>query len=92
MVKIGSVEEGEKTGSSSFSAAQMEVLTALCDTFLPSIDVSQLPVDDLSAIKFYQTSASMAGTPQPVNIHISLFFSFSSLKGLLAFWVVFISN
>lgn len=90
MEKFGSVE-GKNVGST-LSAGQMEALVALCDTFVPSIDVSQLPVDDLSAIKFYQTSASMAGTPQPVNIHISLFFSFPSLKGLLAFWVVFISN
>ncbi|CAA2978631.1 long-chain-alcohol oxidase FAO4A [Olea europaea subsp. europaea] len=43
----------------------MEALVALCDTFVPSIDVSQLPVDDFSAIKFYQTSDSMAGTPRP---------------------------
>ncbi|KAL2517329.1 Long-chain-alcohol oxidase FAO4A [Abeliophyllum distichum] len=68
MVKIGSVEEGKNVGSRSFSAGQMEALTALCDTLLPSIDVSQLPVDDLSAVKFYQTSASMAGTPNPVSV------------------------
>ncbi|KAL2544461.1 Long-chain-alcohol oxidase FAO4A [Forsythia ovata] len=68
MVKIGSFEEGKNVGSRSFSAGQMEALIALCDTLLPSIDVSQLPVDDISAVKFYQTSASMAGTPNPVSV------------------------
>lgn len=77
MEKFGSVEEGKNVGSSALSAGQMEALVALCDTFVPSIDVSQLPVDDFSAIKFYQTSDSMAGTPRPVNI---LVFSFTSLN------------
>ncbi|CAA0838834.1 Long-chain-alcohol oxidase FAO4A [Striga hermonthica] len=57
-----------------FSAGQMEALTALCDTLLPSVDISgddlrrqdlHAPLDDV--IRFYQTSASMAGTPQLVG-------------------------
>ncbi|KAL3645815.1 hypothetical protein CASFOL_010995 [Castilleja foliolosa] len=50
-----------------FSCGQMEALIALCDTFLPSIDVNtndHHQSDDV--IQFYQTSASMAGTPDHV--------------------------
>ncbi|GMH03610.1 hypothetical protein Nepgr_005449 [Nepenthes gracilis] len=48
------------------SSREMDSLTALCDTFLPSVD----PLDagcsaaDESAARFFQTSASMAGTPE----------------------------
>ncbi|GER30320.1 long-chain-alcohol oxidase [Striga asiatica] len=60
-----------KVSKKPFSRGQMEALTALCDTLLPSVDVSgddlrrqrlHAPLDDV--IRFYQTSASMAGTPQ----------------------------
>ncbi|KAL0312327.1 UNVERIFIED_CONTAM: hypothetical protein Sradi_5632000 [Sesamum radiatum] len=40
----------------------MEALTAVCDTLLPSLDVSSVDDDD-SLIQFYRTSASMTATP-----------------------------
>ncbi|KAK2987692.1 hypothetical protein RJ640_015034 [Escallonia rubra] len=50
---------------SSLSSRQMESLTALCDTFLPSVST---PNDgrhiDNSVVKFFRTSASTAGTPE----------------------------
>ncbi|KAH7514449.1 hypothetical protein FEM48_Zijuj11G0090800 [Ziziphus jujuba var. spinosa] len=49
--------------ANSLTSREMQSLTALCDTFLPSIPVSDL-VSDESVIKFYTASASMAGTPQ----------------------------
>ncbi|KAL6544200.1 hypothetical protein OROGR_010697 [Orobanche gracilis] len=50
------------------SCGQMDALIALCDTLLPSIDVSD---DDQHrhqphVLQFYQTSASMARTPHHV--------------------------
>lgn len=50
---------------------EMEALTAVCDTLLPSV---QLPADeeyDDGLVEFYATSASMAGTPAVV-IRLSL--------------------
>ncbi|KAM7261981.1 hypothetical protein ACFE04_021058 [Oxalis oulophora] len=44
----------------------MESLTALCDTFLPSISVDSGKTDD-SLDTFYQCSASSNGTPQHVG-------------------------
>lgn len=52
-----------------FSPGQMEALSAICDTLLPSIDLSDRhhhQLDD-SVIQFFQASASMAGTPQRVR-------------------------
>lgn len=57
-----------------YSPSQMEVLSALCDTFLPSIDVSRRDQLHESVVEFFQTSASMAGTPLPVRI---LYFPFA---------------
>ncbi|KAM3734457.1 hypothetical protein ACB098_10G015800 [Castanea mollissima] len=54
----------------SLSSWEMDSLIALCDTFLPSIDVSNLTIND-SVVKFYTTSASMAGTPERVGALIS---------------------
>ncbi|GMN47620.1 hypothetical protein TIFTF001_016795 [Ficus carica] len=48
----------------------MESLTALSDTFLPSVDVSRLTADE-ALLKFYSTSASMAATPQRLGGMIS---------------------
>lgn len=47
----------------------MEAMTALCDSFLPSIHLSKDDDadDDDSVIQFFQHSASMAGTPQNVS-------------------------
>lgn len=47
----------------SLSSREMDSLTALCDTFLPSIDISDVTTDH-SVFTFYATSASMAGTPE----------------------------
>lgn len=52
----------------SLSARQMESLTALCDTFLPSVDPPGLAGDDDSTAEFFRTSASMAGTPELVSV------------------------
>ncbi|XP_075508466.1 long-chain-alcohol oxidase FAO4A [Primulina tabacum] len=49
-----------------YSPSQMEVLSALCDTLLPSIDVSRRDQLHESVVEFFRTSASMAGTPLPV--------------------------
>ncbi|KAL0330993.1 UNVERIFIED_CONTAM: Long-chain-alcohol oxidase FAO4A [Sesamum angustifolium] len=54
-------KEGHEKSAYS-SSGQMEALTALCDTLLPSLDVSSVDDDD-SLTQFYQTSASMAATP-----------------------------
>lgn len=55
----------------SLSPRQMDALTALCDTFLPSIAPPHYPsytaTVDEEVAKFYQTSASMAGTPEKVT-------------------------
>ncbi|KAK3435199.1 hypothetical protein EUGRSUZ_D02566 [Eucalyptus grandis] len=56
----------------SLSPRQMETLTSLCDTFLPSIAHPHHPSDtegegDEEVAKFYQTSASMAGTPEKIG-------------------------
>ncbi|KAL3498075.1 hypothetical protein ACH5RR_040807 [Cinchona calisaya] len=54
----------KKPYTSSLSSRQMESLTALCDTYLPSIDANFHEKNDEAKAKFYRTSASMAGTPQ----------------------------
>ncbi|KAF8033450.1 hypothetical protein BT93_D2150 [Corymbia citriodora subsp. variegata] len=64
----------------SLSPRQMDALTALCDTFLPSIAPPRHPLDAASGsdsdgnedvAKFYETSASMAGTPEKLGGIIS---------------------
>lgn len=55
--------------TNSLSKRQMESLTSLCDTFLPSSVVTAgAGDDDDSVAAFYSTSASMAGTPQRVGL------------------------
>lgn len=74
----------QRTLPNSLSHRQMTSLTALCDTFLPSVAVSDGDHDD-DAVNFYRTSASMAGTPERVGFHIyhqfffSLYIFFNSL-------------
>ncbi|KAF5198589.1 Long-chain-alcohol oxidase fao4a [Thalictrum thalictroides] len=46
----------------SLSSRQMESLVALCDTFHPSIDASNIKDEDLR--RFYKTSASSIGVPE----------------------------
>ncbi|MCD7469531.1 hypothetical protein HAX54_008635 [Datura stramonium] len=57
----------------SLSSRQMDSLSAICDTFLPSIDANSLHQENMddSVIKFLHTSASMNGTPQHVAWMIS---------------------
>ncbi|CAL1386681.1 unnamed protein product [Linum trigynum] len=62
---------GDNDHSSQLSAREMEALTALCDTFLPSITMTAAKTVDPSVAAFYQTSASMAGTPQRIGRIIS---------------------
>lgn len=62
----------------SLSSWEMDTLTALCDTFLPSVDVSDVNPDE-SVVKFFSTSASMAGTPERVGICACMLF-FSSIN------------
>lgn len=52
----------------SLSSWEMDSITALCDTILPSVDVSDNVTADDSVVKFYATSASIAGTPERVGI------------------------
>ncbi|KAL0447641.1 UNVERIFIED_CONTAM: hypothetical protein Slati_1892000 [Sesamum latifolium] len=53
-----------------FSSGQMEALSALCDTFLPAVDVDNYEdgrqLQPSLHPQFYQTSASMAGTQHHV--------------------------
>ncbi|OIW09594.1 hypothetical protein TanjilG_28193 [Lupinus angustifolius] len=51
------------TKRKSLSQREMKCLVAICDTLLPSIKDHSVVVDE-SVANFYQTSASMAGTPQ----------------------------
>ncbi|KAL8138704.1 hypothetical protein V2J09_004705 [Rumex salicifolius] len=70
----------EKKGNyvNMLSWREMDSLTALCDTFLPSVnppnDAVRIPrvvtVDD-PTVKFFNTSASMAGTPDYIGGLIS---------------------
>ncbi|XP_058086159.1 long-chain-alcohol oxidase FAO4A-like [Magnolia sinica] len=48
---------------STLSSREMESLNAICDAFLPSIDISGIGKDNRLKT-FYGTSASMAGTPE----------------------------
>ncbi|EYU29124.1 hypothetical protein ABFS82_05G119000 [Erythranthe guttata] len=57
-------KSNKTTYKNAFSKRDMEALTALCDTFLPAIDVSDHdPHLPQSVANFYQTSASMSETP-----------------------------
>ncbi|KAL6953276.1 long-chain-alcohol oxidase [Sarracenia purpurea var. burkii] len=55
---------GRRSRVRPLSSWEMESIIALCDTFLPSIDVSNHAVGDDSVATFYQTSASMAGATE----------------------------
>lgn len=70
----GELEEKEEIEKqreylSKLSFREMESLTSLCDSFLPSIRCSSNEtIDNDSVAEFFATSASMAGTPQLVRI------------------------
>lgn len=52
------------------TAREMESVTAICDTFLPSL---KAPSEcSISVHNFYQTAASMVGTPEIVSFFILL--------------------
>ncbi|KVH89826.1 Alcohol dehydrogenase, long-chain fatty [Cynara cardunculus var. scolymus] len=55
----------------SFSSRQMEVIVALCDTLLPSINISNDRLLDDSLLNLYHTSASMIGIPLQVAMMMS---------------------
>ncbi|KAG6608020.1 Long-chain-alcohol oxidase FAO4A, partial [Cucurbita argyrosperma subsp. sororia] len=57
------LEPANSNNNCSLSAAEMESLAALCDTFLPSVANTA----DGSAAMFFETSASAAGTPEKVD-------------------------
>lgn len=56
---------GKFPHANKLSAREMESLTAMCDTFLPSMEISGAGEESLKA--FYATSASMTGTPESVS-------------------------
>lgn len=80
VIEIGDMDEAGSGGGgggdrmrrvnyvNSLSAREMESLTALCDTFLPSVDPPGPGCDDESVAEYYRTSASMAGTPELVSV------------------------
>lgn len=60
----------------SMTSREMEALIAVCDTFLPPVNVNVNDDDnsvdvDESVAKFFQTSASMARTPDHVGVMVS---------------------
>lgn len=63
-------DDAKKGHFGSLSFSQMDSLSAICDTFLPSIDTNSLHQENMddSLIKFLHTSASMNGTPQHVRL------------------------
>ncbi|KAK1262590.1 Long-chain-alcohol oxidase FAO4A [Acorus gramineus] len=70
MVTERVMEESELRGGRApyrnmLSEREMKSLTAVCDTLLPSLDVSQLKDESLKT--FYRTSASMLGVPEHVG-------------------------
>lgn len=56
----------------SLSSRQMDSLTAICDSFLPSLHPVSADSSDVSAAvaTFYLSSASMAATPQRVSTYV----------------------
>lgn len=65
------LNEGMKqTYTNKLSGREMDSLTALCDTILPCVDPPETTTDE-SIIRFYKTSASMAGTPEHLGRMIS---------------------
>ncbi|CAO2820077.1 unnamed protein product [Amaranthus hypochondriacus] len=73
VIDLGSIDtqtlliEGDKQNyTNKLTAMEMEALTALCDTILPALDPPENAADE-SVIRFYKTSASMAGTPDHVG-------------------------
>ena len=89
VIDLGSIDtqslliEGDKESyTNKLTAMEMESLTALCDTILPAVDPPENAADE-SVIRFYKTSASMAGTPEHVGTIITIFSSFFLCGGMI---------
>lgn len=57
----------------SLSSQEMESLSALCDTFLPAVDVKTAAATDKDIADFFRASASATGTPERVSMSKLLF-------------------
>ncbi|XP_077238827.1 long-chain fatty alcohol dehydrogenase family protein [Tasmannia lanceolata] len=76
---------GRTPYANGLSSRQMESLTAICDTLMPSIDVPRNGNEDL--YNFYRTSASMTGTPDRIGGFMTRRLQHASLWLLhLALW------
>lgn len=66
------LQQGSVVYANSFTRREMMSLTAVCDTFLPSI-IDDVPhhITDESVRTFYRTSASMVGTPHRIGELVS---------------------
>lgn len=72
VVELGSIDKetlqlwGEENHCyvNSLSSQEMESLSALCDTFLPAVDVKTAASIDKDIADFFRVSASAAGTPE----------------------------
>ncbi|XP_044468907.1 long-chain-alcohol oxidase FAO4A-like isoform X2 [Mangifera indica] len=60
-------KETQQFYANSLFPREMQSLTAICDTFLPSITVSSSTKVDENVATFFQASASMASTPECVG-------------------------
>lgn len=96
VIELGDVNQPDAASSrvqrkcyvNSLSSREMESLTALCDTLLPSVEASDLAADP-SVAEFYRTSASMAGTPDLVGGLISERLKHPKLRLLrLSLWIL----
>ncbi|KAK9072034.1 hypothetical protein SSX86_008466 [Deinandra increscens subsp. villosa] len=65
-------EERENDHERFLSSRETESLVALCDTFLPSINIHKDHILDDSLAQLYHTSASMNGTPDQVGMMMLL--------------------
>lgn len=70
VIEMGNMDkETQQFYANSLFPREMQSLTAICDTFLPSITVSSGTKVDENVATFFQASASMAGTPECVGYH-----------------------
>ncbi|XP_048230853.1 long-chain-alcohol oxidase FAO4A [Ricinus communis] len=77
VIELGNFDRTQKHSYvNSLCSREMESLSAICDTFLPSLNIfsdfitNDSTTDDSTAM-FFQSSASMAGTPQRLGGLIS---------------------
>lgn len=68
-------EEKQCLYTNFLTSREMESLTSLCDTFLPSSsDLHVSAADDKDVLAFFRSSASTTGTPERVCIYFSFSF------------------